>query len=289
MKWHSPSNISVSQVYVEKMRTELASADTSILDHSVESVLPGVHQYLTSLHSEVRATRTEVSGLTESCSHATIQKAVKEAVQQCLGPALLPYTSLANSLNLMAASFRSGLQVPTAASVGLGNPLDSPPNQASPMEEDEEEEAAGQASSPSSPSQSHRLQDAVGHHPKPTYLSMNELFNEFYGLGRFEGKPVPGGFAELEKLFKTKWRQGFSRGQKKEWSQLTLTIRGINQHIEELGGDTPRALDNLDLVFQDKGGVNHTTSKMVTYMQEKGLLVKGRARGRYAPVNGSAV
>ncbi len=68
-----------------------------------------------------------------------------------------------------------------------------------------------------------------------------------------------------------------------------MTISGINRHIEELGGDAPRALDNLDLVFQEKGGVNHTTSKMVTYMQEKGLLAKGRARGRYAPANSSAV
>jgi len=282
-------NIFVSQLYVEKMRTELASADTSILDHSVESVLPGVHQYLSSLHTEVRATRTEVSGLTLSCSDASIQKSVKEAVQQCLGPALLPYTSLANSLNLMAASLRSGLQVQPAASLGL--PEDSPPNQASPMDEDhEEEEAAGRASSPSSPSQRPpRLQDAIGHHPKPTYVSMNKLYDEFYGLGRFEGKPVPGGFAKLEEVHKTKWRQGFSRGQKKEWSRLTMTIRGINRHIEELGGDAPRALDNLDLVFQEKGGINHTTSKMVTYMQEKGLLAKGRARGRYAPANSSAV
>ena len=43
-------NIFVSQLYVEKMRTELASADTSILDHSVESVLPGVHHYLSSMY-----------------------------------------------------------------------------------------------------------------------------------------------------------------------------------------------------------------------------------------------
>jgi hypothetical protein len=267
------------------MRTELEAADTSILDHSVESVLPGVHEYLSSLHTEVRATRTEVSGLTASCSQASVQKAVKEAVQQCLGPALLPYASLANSLNLMAASLRSGLQVPIAASVedpSPPNPSPPNPNQPSPpMDVDDDDEAAP------SPSPI-RLHNVIGHHPKPTYLSMNELFNEYYGLGRFEGKPVCGGFDKLEKVFKTKWRQGFSRGQKKEWSRLTMTIRGINQHIEELGGDSSRALDNLDLVFQEKGGVNHTTSKMVAYMQEQGLLVKGRARGRYAPTNSSA-
>ena len=80
---------------------------------------------------------------------------------------------------------------------------------------------------------------------------MNELFDEFHGLGRFEGKPIPGGFAKLEEVFKTKWRQGFSRGQKKEWSRLTMTIRGINAHIDELGGDRQRALDNLDLHIQD--------------------------------------
>jgi hypothetical protein len=66
-----------------------------------------------------------------------------------------------------------------------------------------------------------------------------------------------------------------------------MTICGINKHIDKLAGDRARALDNLDLVFQEKGGVNHTTLKMVTYMQERGLLAKGKARGRYAPANGS--
>jgi hypothetical protein len=56
-----------------------------------------------------------------------------------------------------------------------------------------------------------------------------------------------------------------------------MTTRGINQNTENLGGDAPRALDNLDLVFQDNGGINYTTSKMVTYMQEMGLLTKGHA------------
>jgi hypothetical protein len=43
---------------------------------------------------------------------------------------------------------------------------------------------------------------------------MNKLFDELYGLGRFEDKPVSGGFAKLEEVFKTKWCQGFSREQK---------------------------------------------------------------------------
>jgi hypothetical protein len=187
----------------------------------------------------------------------------------------------------MAASIRSGLQVQTAASDRPLVPEDSSALQQAatrPMDVDNEADEAD-ASSPSGTRL--RLQDAVGCHPKPNYSSMNEMFNEFYGLGMFEGKPVPGGFAKLEEVFKTKWRQGFSRGQKKEWSRLTMTIRGINKHIDELGGDRARALDNLDITFQEKGGVNHTTSKMVTYMQERGLLEKGKARGRYAPANGS--
>ena len=57
----------------------------------------------------------------------------------------------------------------------------------------------------------------------------------------------------------------------------------------ELGGDKGKALDNLNVVFQEKLGVNHTTSKMVKHMQESGLLVKGTPRGRYAAANRSAV
>jgi hypothetical protein len=226
----------------------------------------------------MRATRTEVSGLTNACSDSSIRKSVTEAVQQCLGPALQTYASLANSLSVMAASIRSGLQVQTAASDRPLVPEDSSALQQAatrPMDVDDEADEAN-ASSPSGTRL--RLQDTVGCHPKPNYSSMNEMFNEFYGLGMFEDKPVPGGFAKLEEVFKTKWRQGFSRGQKKEWSRLTMTIRGINKHIDELGGDRARALDNLDITFQEKGGVNHTTSKMVTYMQEKGLLEKGKLK-----------
>jgi hypothetical protein len=283
------------QVYVEEMRTELASADTSLLDHSVESVLPGVHQYLSSLHSEVRAarteTRTDISELTqklESRSDSNIEASVEKAVQRCLGPALQPYSCLANSLNVMAASLRSGLHVPTAsAATNAIRPLDaeeSPLNPANSMEVDDDE-ALPPGSSRSQPP---RLQDGIGHHPKPAYVSIHELYDEFYGLGRCQGKPVIGGFAKLEEDFKTKWRQGFSGGQKKEWSRLTMAIRGINRHIAELG-DKERALDNLDLVFREKHGVNHTLSKLVQHMQEKGILTKGRARGRYAPINVSTV
>jgi hypothetical protein len=100
------------QVYVEKMCAELASSDTSILDHFMESVLPGVHEYLTSLHTEVHAAHKDVSELTQkvkSCSDSKIQECVKEVVQQSLGPALASYSALANSLNLMAASLISHL------------------------------------------------------------------------------------------------------------------------------------------------------------------------------------
>ncbi len=282
----------MSQVYVEKMRAELESADTSCLDHSVESVLPGVHQYLSSIHTEVRATRTDLSQLTgkvADCSDTKIRKIVREAVQESLGPALQPYSTLANSLNLMAASLRSGLQVQTATAVIVASPLaqdESASNEAaSPMDEDDDGEASASTPTPAPP----LLQDVVGSHPKPTYISIHELYHEFYGLGEFEGKPIPGGLAKLEELFKAKWRQGYSGGQKKEWSRLSQTIVGINAHIVELGGDRAKALDNLNAVFQEKDGINHTTSKMVKYMQGKGLLVKGTPRGRYATANRPAV
>jgi hypothetical protein len=152
------------------------------------------------------------------------------------------------------------------------------------MEEDADDGASTSTPSLAPP----LLRDVVGSHPKPTYVSIHELFDEFYGLGAFEGKPVAGGFAKLEELFKTKWRRGYSGGQKKEWSRLTQTIVGINAHIEELEGDEAKALDNLNLIFQEKGGVNLTTSKMVKHMQESGLLVKGAPRGRYAASNGSS-
>jgi hypothetical protein len=271
------------------MRAELASADSSLLDHSVESVLPGVHQYLSSIHTEVRATRTDLTSLTQKvadCSDSKIRKVVKEAVQDSLGPALQPYSSLANSLNVMAASLRSGLQVQTATAIIVNPPSveqESPSDQG-PREDDDD---AGDAATPSSAPP--LLRDVVGSRPKPTYVSIHELYNEFYGLGEFEGKPVAGGLAKLDELFKTKWRQGFSGGQKKEWSRLTQTIVGINAHIVELGGDKGKALDNLNVVFQEKLGVNHTTSKMVKHMQESGLLVKGTPRGRYAVANRLAV
>jgi hypothetical protein len=190
----------------------------------------------------------------------------------------------------MAASLRSGLQVQTATAVIVNSPplaQDESPasNEASPMDEDGDDEGDGSMAPSSAP----LLRDVVGTHPKPTYVLIHELFDEFYGLGEFEGKPVAGGLAKLEEMFKAKWRQGYTGGQKKEWSRLTQTIVGINGYIGELGGDTAKALDDLNVVFQEKDGVNHTTSKMVKYMQERGLLVKGMPRGRYATANRSAV
>ena len=230
------------------------------------------------------------------CSHKKLRIALiptsgklsKRGVQDSLGLALEPYLSLAKSLNLMAASLRSGLQVPTVTAIIVNPPLvqqESPSNQGSPREEDDND-----AGNSATPSLAPPLRgDIVGNCPKHTYVSIQKLYNKFYGLGEFKGKPVAGGLAKLEEIFKTKWRQGFSGRQKKEWSQLTQTIVGINVHIVELGGDEGKALDNLNVVFRQKLGVNHTTSKMVKHMQESGLLVKGTPRGRYAAANRSAV
>jgi hypothetical protein len=126
------------------------------------------------------------------------------------------------------------------------------------MDEDKDDEEEEASSPPGLASQPPSLQDGIGCHPKPTYISIHELYDEFSGLGKFEDKPVAGGFAKVNELYKTKWTQDLSRGQKEEWLRLTMTVHGIDAHIIELD-DRDRALNNLDLVFQDKHGVNHTT------------------------------
>jgi hypothetical protein len=149
-----------------------------------------VHKYLSSIHTEVRATRTDINSLRSKvadCGESKIRKVVKDAVQESLGPALQPYSSLADSLNLMATALRSGLQVPTATAM-----LVPPPNskespsaeaEASPMEEDDNDGASTSTPSLAPP----LLRDIIGSHPKPTYVSIHKLYDEFYGLGGFEG------------------------------------------------------------------------------------------------------
>ena len=39
-----------------------------------------------------------------------------------------------------------------------------------------------------------------------TAITIKEMYEEYYGLGSFKGVPIVGGFYELEKKFKTKWR-----------------------------------------------------------------------------------
>jgi hypothetical protein len=49
----------VSQAYVEEMRGVVNGSGDSVLDHSIESVLPGVHSKINGVHEEVMVSRQQ--------------------------------------------------------------------------------------------------------------------------------------------------------------------------------------------------------------------------------------
>ena len=58
-------------------------------------------------------------------------------------------------------------------------------------------------------------------------LSLSEIYQEFYGLEAYEGVPIAGGFAALDKKYKTKWRPGYSPSDQNFFSRVNALLKGI--------------------------------------------------------------
>jgi hypothetical protein len=97
------------------------------------------------------------------------------------------------------------------------------------------------------------------------------VYNEYYGLGDFEGKPIEGGLKALEDKYKTKWRRGDTAYQK-AFSRIQQVVSCVNHAIKDQSREKENVLQQFDTLFDKKEC--STLPKMVEQLKASGWLAK---------------
>jgi Transcriptional activator of glycolytic enzymes len=240
------------------MKRALAE-ERSPLDASLESVLPGVHQWHHANQSAVSNLHCDVN---IGFSHviAELQEARKQRVQQ--------QTEFARLLELGRNVLLSGTPI---VDMDNGNdnvvsPFDVPPL-------DTQAEAA--------PS----LDDAAAleihrtYTMRPKHKELTELLSEWIGSGDFEDQF--GGIEGRNKKFGAKWRKHLP---KYLYSRSERTIKGIRAYAKQKQISDMDACRELQSVYEQQ---KRNVKNMVDYFTTTNLIQKCKARGKQ--LSGSAV
>jgi hypothetical protein len=246
----------VFQDYVVEMETELERGQNETpLDHSVEDVLPGVHERLNGLYTEIKSVRDDTKDMSANFVE------LKGALIGQLDDVLSAFTRQNQQFADVLISVGSGLRATAAADTGARSPAAHVPGRGS--------QEVGEAANANSP-RNHHL--SVGH------TEVSSMYEEWYGKDRFEGVPVEGGIAKMEELFKSKWRKHFLQGQKKYFNRVSVLIRGVNERVRQTNLDVSQVLLDFDGIY--KGECESKIGRMEAWVKDQGLVEKKKPRGK---------
>ena len=226
---------------VAQMRTVLSTA-VSPMDYNVQAVLPGVNSRLNALqHQNDQLLRLAQQ---QHQQQLQFQKSVDDKMALMLEKIGLGFVGAAASLR-----------------AGTSNDYERP----SVRRRIEEEHTRTTTNNDGD-----ELNDVIGHPLVTKHYNLQSMYDEWFGLNKFEGKPIAGGIAALEKKFKTQWRK---RDVKK--ANRVSRQKRICEKLRTMNEDEFNEWDKWY-----KEGTNSCIADFVPFLQAKGLLRIQQNRGR---------
>ena len=248
------------QGFVETMKVELQRSDgSSPLDLSIEAVLPGVHARMAAQQADLLALRESMVGMEENMSLLRTGVAT-----------LLERDNVLTSLFSQMAMVMSSSANTYAAMARISSPFPQGQEQQQQQQENKDESVDVTSHPPSS------------HQPRPKHMSLVTLYQEWYGLGDFDGIPIAGGIESMERKMKSRWRKHFSGAQKKSFSRTKDVIDGINRRVQTSNLTLEAVIDEWDVLY--RGEWKCSTYKMSEWLKDNGFLGRKKPRGKSAIV-----
>jgi hypothetical protein len=209
---------------VEEMKKALVEGEAnSPIKATVESVLPGVHQQFTNIHNEIIKVKAGV----DDVGMQMRQLFQDFAVDQREG---MRMTLARNFMNVAV-----GLVSP---SVGAGSPQSPsvpPPSPPTPPT----------TTTTTTTDDDMKVRPELKNRRRPK--SATAIFEEYYGLGEYEGQPIVGGLAAMDSKYHNKWRLG-DAGYQKAYSRMQQIVKAVDTEINQ--GKTQEAvLAEYDALF----------------------------------------
>jgi len=111
------------------------------------------------------------------------------------------------------------------------------------------------------------------------FASLSLMWDEWHGTGgdTTRDKPIPGGFAKLEELHKSKWRKHLDGAQGRHCTRIRLIIEGIKKRADMLRITAEQSQDELELEWI-KG--KKSPDALIRYLQDQGYIKKTKPRGK---------
>jgi hypothetical protein len=115
-------------------------------------------------------------------------------------------------------------------------------------------------------------------------MDLMDVYREFYGLGKFKGVPIEGGFNGLEMTYKNEWRGGYNSSDKIFFSRLKSMMAAMAKAAGVDEGAETSGLHAVASVWQGylrSGGLAgcHKTLQGLGLISKKGSRARGTAAG----------
>lgn len=257
------------QAYVDSMKLHLDVA-TNPYDASMEVVMPGVQERFNAQQTMIHGVEAKIDVVdakvdkvlrnqqegsnTNSNNMVLFQAATFETVARALreNMHLLSLLTQGHSNSLITQGNTNTTDPP------LNNNSQHPPVQESPQNNN------GATNAP-------RL--------SPRYASLALMWEEWHGTGgpTTRDKPIPGGFAELERTQKNKWRQHLDGAQGRHFTRIRVIIEGIKKMAELSTTPVEVVRDNLEETWQS---CKRSPDTLIKHLQERGCVKKTKPRGK---------
>ena len=212
------------------------------MDAQLEVVLPGVNTRLNNIASEYKQTKEAVMEMNQRMDNMS-------------GMVLSNFQHLMHWINLKNASntIRLGQAVRQFGEAIIDTVV-SPIGPPTVLETVTDSTTASHSSPGNSsntqqtpfPGFGHQMFDGV--HP-----SVQDIYDEWYGLGKFKDIPIEGGIDAMERLYSSKWRMHRNpKGFPKRFSRIRMIVTAINDRLINgpNGNNLSQVIDEMNELYQ---------------------------------------
>lgn len=119
-------------------------------------------------------------------------------------------------------------------------------------------------------------------HQRNQPTSVTSIYEEYYGIGSFQDKPMVGGFAALEEKFKMKWREG-NASYNRAFLRMKQIVDCIGNEANSSGRPVSEVLQRMDELF--KSNTCNSTAKVIRILQDENLIPKRARRAEPMPTS----
>ncbi|KAL7561360.1 hypothetical protein ACA910_001465 [Epithemia clementina (nom. ined.)] len=117
-------------------------------------------------------------------------------------------------------------------------------------------------------------------------INLRDLYSEFFGIGNLEGRPIDGGFADLEKRFCNRWRKNkYSQKEDLLFSRVAKLCRGVSKKAGVEEGCWNDAVVSICEEWQPL--MAHGIGGALSRLQSANEIDKRETRSRCCPSNSS--